>query len=196
MVQNLYNPVVCLLYECQYPQGKLWTLSLMNHHSSIFQTVVSDGLESSQFCSYTHDGLEMSQFTMSAPNGLERSHLWVVIFSLGLGLWPFTVVCRVQMVMFQLRGLKVPCWKSLVNVSGSDESWFRLVSLPAFGWGVLWAGLNRWLCGWKWCWGWAWWWSRWVALWGWLMLGVSMMVKLGVFDVCLVHQTSWTLVSI
>ena len=24
------------------------------------------------------------------------------------------------------------------------------------------------------------------------MLGVSMMVKLGVFDVCLVHQTSWT----
>ena len=51
-----------------------------------FSDCVSDGLESSQFCSYTHDGLEMSQFTMSAPNGLERSHLWVVIFSWALAL--------------------------------------------------------------------------------------------------------------
>ena len=33
-----------------------------------------------------HNGLEVSQFTMSVPNGLERSHLWVMIFLLSLGL--------------------------------------------------------------------------------------------------------------
>ena len=41
---------------------------------------------------------------MLVPNGLERSHLWVVIFSWP---WPVAVVCRVPMVTFQLRGLKV-----------------------------------------------------------------------------------------
>ena len=54
-------------------------------HGGLLSTMyVSDGLESSQFCSYTHDGCEMSQFTMSVPNGLERSHLWVMIFSWAL----------------------------------------------------------------------------------------------------------------
>ena len=72
--------------------------------------------------------------------------------------------------------------ESSVNVTGSDESWFRLVSLPAFGLGVLWARLHGWFSGWEWCWGWAWWWSGWIAPWGWCW---------GVFDVYQVHQTTW-----
>ena len=40
--------------------------------------------------------------------------------------------------------------ESSVNVMGPDESWFRLVSFPTFGWGVLWAGLHGWFSGWKW----------------------------------------------
>ena len=44
---------------------------------------------------HIHNGLEMSQFTMSVPNGLERSHLWVLIFLLGLdlGLLLYSVGC-------------------------------------------------------------------------------------------------------
>ena len=70
----------------------------------------------------------------------------------------------------------------MVNVTGSDESWFRLVSLPAL---QVRSPLN---------------WAPWMILWMEMMLGMSMMVTLvsstsgvtmGVFDVCLVHQTTW-----
>ena len=44
--------------------GGLCTVCMMVHGGLLFTVYVSDGLESSQFCSYTHDGLEMSQFTM------------------------------------------------------------------------------------------------------------------------------------
>ena len=59
-----------------------------------------DGLEMSQFWSYTQNGLEMSQMVLK-----EVTCGWK--FSLGPWLWPATVVCRVPMVMSQLRELKV-----------------------------------------------------------------------------------------
>ena len=122
---------------------------------------------------------------------LERSHLWVVILSWALALACCCKSCRVPMVMFQLRELKVHVWVPWSMSQGqmkAGSDW--CLFLPSgeesselgptddsldgndagaehegdLGGGTL----------------------------GVMMLGVSMMVTLGVFDVCLVRQTSWT----
>ena len=92
---------------------KHWCMMVMKEvkmlHGGLLSTVyVSDGLESSQFCSYTHDASWNESIHHVGPKWSWKKSSYGWWFSLWPWPWPVTVVCRVPMVTFQPRGFESP----------------------------------------------------------------------------------------